>query len=80
MPRAGGEGGKERSRLGDTIFSVVHLIGIAAVFVYGMVALVQRNLPRFGIVMGGLALYYFLILHTPVTREIARKRAARRRP
>ena len=45
-----------------------------AVFVYGVVGLVQRNTARFAVVCGGLVLYYFLVLHKAVLKEIQRKR------
>jgi hypothetical protein len=61
-------------KLGDTIFAIVHVIALIAVFVYGLVGLIQRNTGRFAIVCGGLALYYFLVLHKAVIKEIGRKR------
>ena len=41
MPRQNPPAGDKSSNLGDTIFAVVHLLLIIAVFVYGIVALVQ---------------------------------------
>jgi hypothetical protein len=73
-------GNAERHKLGDTLFAVVHMLALIAVFLYGLVALIRGNTLRFAVVMGGLLLYYALVLHKPVTREIARKRAARSRP
>ncbi len=78
MP-SGDESG-ERSKLGDTLFAVVHLLALIAVFLYGVVALVRGNRGRFAIVMAGLVVYYFVVLHKPVRKEIARRRAGRNRP
>jgi hypothetical protein len=78
MPQPGAS--RERSKLADTVFAVFHVFALAAVFVYGIVALIGGNTLRFGIVMAGLAVYYALVLHVPVKEEIARKRASRRRP
>lgn len=77
MPPTGGAG--ELKKLGDTIFSIVHLLAIIAVFLYGVVALIGGNTARFALVMGGLAVYYVLVLHKPMRKEIARRRAGRTR-
>ena len=71
LPPAAGS----RAKLGDTIFAVVHVLALLAVFVYGLIGLVQGNTGRFAVVMGGLALYYALVLHKAVAKEIRRKRA-----
>jgi hypothetical protein len=73
------EGGGELKKIGDTIFSIIHLLALIAVFLYGVVALVRTNYARFALVMGGLALYYAIVLHKPVRKEIARRRAGRAR-
>jgi hypothetical protein len=78
MPPTGASG--EHTKLGDTVFAVAHMLALAAVFIYGLVALVRGNRPRFAVVMGGLVLYYFLVLHKPVKKEIARRREGRPRP
>jgi len=64
----------ERSKLGDTLFAIIHLLALAGLVIYALVALVQGNSLRFAVLMGGLALYYVLVLHKPVRREIDRKR------
>jgi hypothetical protein len=61
-------------KLGDTIFAIVHVIALIAVFIYGLVGLIQHNTRRFAVVCGGLVLYYFLVLHKAVSKEIDRKR------
>jgi hypothetical protein len=77
MPPTGGSGG--RSKLGDTAFAIAHVLALIAVFIYGLVALIAGNTPRFAFVMGGLLVYYVLVLHKPVKKEIARRRAGRTR-
>ena len=77
MPAAGDDG---RSKLGDTLFAIVHVLALVAVFLYGVVALIRGNRGRFGVVMAGLIVYYFVVLHKPVRKEIARRRAGRPRP
>ena len=65
------------SKLGDTAFAVAHVLALVAVFVYGLVALIGGNIPRFALVGGGLVVYYFLVLQKPVKNEIARRREGR---
>jgi len=64
----------KRSKLGDALFAIVHLLALTGLVVYALVALVQGNVLRFAVLMGGLAVYYILVLHKPVRREIDRKR------
>jgi hypothetical protein len=74
MPKTPTPPAAPRSKLGDTIFAIVHVIALIAVFIYGVIGLIQRNTGRFAVVMGGLVLYYFLVLHKAVRKEIDRKR------
>lgn len=64
-----------RPKLADTVFSVVHALALIAIFIYGVIGLVQRNVGRFAVVLLGLAVYYALVLHKPVVKEFKRKRA-----
>jgi Flp pilus assembly protein TadB len=68
---------KQRSKLGDTIFAVFHLFLLITVVVYAVIGLVQGNTMRFAVMMAGLVLYYFLVLHKAVLKEIDRKRKLR---
>ena len=77
MSPTGGSGERPPSKLGDTIFAVAHMLALIAVFLYGVVALVRGNRTRFFVVIGGLLAYYLLVLHKPVRKEIARRRAGR---
>jgi len=74
MPKTPKPSTAPRSKLGDTIFAIVHVLALIAVFIYGVIGLVQRNTGRFAVVCGGLVLYYFLVLHKAVRKEIHRKR------
>ncbi|MBM3311035.1 MAG: hypothetical protein FJY80_05970 [Candidatus Aminicenantes bacterium] len=66
------------SRLGDTIFALVHLGLLLAIVVYAAVLLFRGEFARGGLIFAVLAVYYVLILHKAVRREIARKRGSRR--
>ena len=65
----------KRSPLGDTIFAIVHLLLLSAIFVYAVVSLVLGNTLRSALIVGCLILYYVLVLHGPVTKEIQRRRS-----
>jgi hypothetical protein len=65
-----------KAKLGDTIFAIVHLLLIVALVVFAFVDLFQGNVVRFAVLMTGLVLYYFLVLHKGVLKEIRRKRSA----
>jgi hypothetical protein len=47
---------------------------LLAIFIYGLVALVRGNYGRFGIILAGLGVYYWAVLHKPVRQEIARRK------
>jgi len=66
--------GDQGSILGDTVFAIAHVLLIIAVFVYGVAALFRGNVLRFIVVTAGLVIYYFLVLHKAVLKEIDRKR------
>jgi hypothetical protein len=77
MPSSPPPAAGPRAKLGDTIFAVIHVLALAAIFIYGLVGLVQGNTGRFAVVMAGLLFYYVLVLHKPVVKEIRRKRAVK---
>ena len=58
----------------NTIFAFVHLGGLLAAVVYAFVSLARGNVPRFGLIMVLLAIYYVFILHPAVKKEIARRK------
>ena len=59
----------------NAIFPFLHLAALLAAVVYAIVSLVQGNVPRFGLVIVLLAIYYLFILHPAVKKEIARRRS-----
>ncbi len=58
----------------DWIFAFVHLFLLVGVLIYAFVSLFQGNVVRFALLLALLTLYYFLVLHKAVKKEIARKR------
>jgi len=65
----------KKSPLADTIFAIVHLILLIAIVVYAVVSLILGNARRSAVILGCLVLYYVLVLHKPVFKEIERRRA-----
>ncbi|MFQ6038408.1 MAG: hypothetical protein ACE5LV_07310 [Candidatus Aminicenantales bacterium] len=63
-----------KARWSDTLFAIFHLLLLLGVLAYGVVSLFERNVVRFLLIVGCLALYYFLALHKNVKKEIARKK------
>lgn len=61
-------------RTGDTVFAVFHLLALVAVLGYGLAMLIAGETGRGALVLGALAVYYVLVLHPAVRKEIARKR------
>ena len=71
---------EKRSRLGDTLFAFFHLFLLIAIIIYAVASLIQGNRLRFAVIMACLVLYYFLVLHKPVLKEIRRKRELKSSP
>jgi uncharacterized membrane protein len=65
---------KKKSPLGNTIFAIVHLILLIAILIYAIVSLALGNARRSVVILGCLILYYALVLHKPVVKEIERRR------
>jgi hypothetical protein len=59
--------------MSDTIFAIVHLFVLLGVLGYSVVSIVRGNVARGGLILVLLAVYYFLVLHKAVRKEIARK-------
>lgn len=59
----------------NAIFPFLHLGALLAVAVYAVVSLVQGNVPRFGLIVVLLLIYYVFILHPGVKKEVARRRS-----
>jgi len=58
----------------DWIFSFFHLILLLGAVIFAFYSLFLGNTSRFLIMIGLLIVYYFLVLHKSVKREIERKR------
>lgn len=58
----------------DWIFAFFHLFLLLGIAVYAFYSLFMGNVLRFAILIALLALYYFLVLHKAVKKEIERKR------
>jgi len=62
----------------SAIFPFIHLGGLLAVLAYAVVSLVRGDVPRFGLIIALLAIYYIFILHPAVKKEIARRRSLKK--
>jgi hypothetical protein len=62
----------------NKIFPFLHLGGLLAVLAYAVVSLVRGNVPRSGLIIILLAIYYIFLLHPAVKKEIARRRTLNR--
>lgn len=62
----------------SAIFPFVHLGALLAVLAYAIVLLVRGDVPRFGLIITLLAIYYIFILHPAVKKEAARRKSLRK--
>ncbi len=67
-----------RKAAGDLIFAFVHLAALLAVLGYAVYQLVIGNVPRFGVIVILLVIYYVALLHPAVKKEIARRRSLKK--
>ncbi len=58
----------------DWIFAFFHLFLLLAILIYAFYSLLQGNILRFSFLIALLIVYYFLVLHKNVKKEIERKR------
>jgi len=59
--------------MSDTIFAIVHLFVLLGALGYAVLSIVRGNVARGGLILVLLTVYYFLVLHKAVGKEIARK-------
>ncbi len=71
---------RKTSKIGDLIFAFFHLLSLLAILVFGLLGLIHGNFWRFGLIMAGLAIYYFFVLHKGVRAEIARRKKLKESP
>jgi hypothetical protein len=62
----------------ETIVAFLHLGALLAALAFAIVSLVQGNVPRFGLILVLLAIYYIFLLHPAVKKEIARRRSIKK--
>jgi len=58
----------------DWIFSFFHLFLLLSIAAYALYSLFQGNIFRFGLIAFLLVVYYFLVLHKAVRKEMRRRR------
>lgn len=61
--------------MSDTLFALIHFAVLLAVLAYAVLSLFTGNVGRGGLLLLLLAVYYLLVLHKAVMKEIARRRA-----
>jgi hypothetical protein len=66
------------SRPGDTLFALFHFALVLGALGYGLVLTLTGAPKRGAVILAGLAIYYALVLHPPVVREIRRRRALKK--
>ena len=64
--------------MADWVFAFVHLFLLLGALGYAFVSFANGQVPRFLTIVLLLALYYLLVLHKPVRKEIARKRSLKK--
>jgi len=62
----------------DWIFAFFHLFLLLGITGYAVLSLIQGNVFRFGLIILCLIVYYFIVLHKAVKKEIRRKKSLRR--
>jgi hypothetical protein len=58
----------------DTLFALFHIAGLLAVLIYAVSSCLSGHLSRGVLILVLLVVYYFLVLHKAVRKEIARRR------
>ncbi len=58
----------------DTVFALAHLVILIGILAYAIVSLIAGNAARGVLILVFLAVYYLLVLHKPVLKEIARRK------
>jgi hypothetical protein len=64
--------------LANTLFAFLHLGGLLAAVVYAFISLFRGNVPRFGLILILLGIYYIFLLHPAVKKEIARRQSLKK--
>jgi hypothetical protein len=61
--------------MSDTVFALLHLAVLLAILAYAVLSLFSGNAGRGGLLLLLLSVYYLLVLHKAVRKEITRRRA-----
>jgi hypothetical protein len=64
--------------LANTLFAFLHLAGLLAALAYAFISLFRGNVPRFGLILILLGIYYIFLLHPAVKKEIARRQSLKK--
>jgi len=64
----------------DWLFAFLHLGALLAALAYAVYALVRGRAATFVLILVLLAAYYYFVLHPAVLKEIARRRALKKKP
>ena len=78
MDKSAPEEPRGRKAAGDLIFAFFHLAALGAALGYAVYSLIAGNVPRFGLIVVLLGIYYWAVLHPAVKKEIARRRALKK--
>jgi hypothetical protein len=62
----------------QTIVAFVHLGALLGVLAYAIISLARGDVPRFGLIVVLLAIYYVFLLHPAVVKEIRRRKALKK--
>jgi hypothetical protein len=71
-------GPRDRKAIGDLAFAFVHLAALLAALGYAVFSLAIGNVPRFGVIIVLLVIYYAAVLHPAVKKEIARRKSLKK--
>jgi len=63
--------------MADWIFAFFHFFLVLGIIAYAFYSLLKGNISRFTVIIILIAVYYFLVLHKAVRKEIERKRKKR---
>jgi len=66
------------SQTSDLVVAFVHLAALLAALGYAVYSLAAGNVPRFGLIVVLLVIYYVALLHPAVKKEITRRRTLKK--
>ncbi len=63
--------------MSDTLFALIHLAVLLGILVYAVHSYLAGHASRGILILALLVVYYFLVLHKAVLKEIARRRGTK---